>query len=59
MAKVLGMWDVKEYEIAEYKKAFSVGTDAAWKKYWANVKRAVSKYNKTHAEKIDIDLLTE
>ena len=49
--------DVKRYEINEYRKAFMEGTDKAWKRYRANVKREVTKYNKAHAEQIDINAL--
>lgn len=49
--------EVKAYEIEQYIKAFADGTDKAWKQYRINVKRMVNKYNKDHAEKIDIDLL--
>lgn len=49
--------EVKSYEINQYKKAFSEGTSKAWKQYRTNVQRAVNKWNKNHAEKIDIDAL--
>lgn len=50
--------EVKEKEIQYYRKAFEEGTDKAWKQYRANVKKMVTQFNKTHAEKIDINLLT-
>ncbi len=50
---------VKEYEIEQYRKAFYDGTDEAWERYRANVKRMVAKFNKTHIEQIDINLLME
>ena len=63
--------EVKKYEEAEYKKAFMIGTEKAWKQYRINVKKAVNKYNKEVEEnnrkyrnevekwqgKINIDLL--
>jgi len=49
---------VKEYEVDQFRKAFSDGTDEAWKKYRANVKRAVNRYNQTHLSKIDFDMIT-
>lgn len=49
--------EIKNYEVEQYKKAFYTGTEKAWKQYRTNVQRAVNKFNKTHEEQIDIDLL--
>ena len=49
--------DVKRYEISEYRKAVMDGTSKAWKRYRANVKREVTKYNNTHDEQININAL--
>lgn len=38
--------EAKEYEIAEYRKAFYKGTDSAWKTYRRNVQRKVNEVNK-------------
>ena len=48
---------LKRYEVEQYKRAFTEGTDAAWKRYKTNVKRAVNRFNREHAEQIDIDAL--
>ena len=56
-AKAEEIAKVKEYEVEQYRTAFYDGTDEAWKKYRANVKRMVNKFNKTHFEQIDINLL--
>ena len=52
--------EVKEYEVKEYRKAFLNGTNEAWKRYRANVKRAVNKYNKEYGKEngeIDINMI--
>lgn len=57
--RTMTVQDIKAYEIKQFRKAFEIGTGEAWKKYTANVKRAVAKYNKAHADQIDYDVLTE
>ena len=49
--------DVKRYEVEQFERAFNDGTQEAWKKYRTNVTRMVNRYNKEHAEKIDIEML--
>ena len=55
--KEMTMMEVKNYEVEQYRKAFEDGSMEAWKKYRANVKRMVNKFNKEHEEQIDIELL--
>ena len=47
--------DLMVYEKAQYRKAFLDGTDEAWKRYKANIKRRLTKiYNET-GFRIDYD----
>lgn len=49
--------DIVNYEKDQFRRAFAEGTDEAWKQYERNVKRVVTRYNKTHDEQIDVDAL--
>jgi len=49
--------EVKEYEIAEYKKAFMKGTEAGWRTYRRNVTRKVNEVNKVTGIGLDADML--
>ena len=46
-----------EYERAQYRKAFLEGTDEAWKKYRANLKRKINKIYKETGYMISLDRL--
>ncbi len=49
--------EVKEYEIAEYKKAFMKGTEAGWRTYRRNVTQKVNEVNKVTGIGLDADML--
>ena len=50
--------EVKQYELKQFRRAFYEGTEEAWRRYWTNVKKMVNRFNRTHGEQIDIDLIT-
>lgn len=49
--------ELKQYEIEQYRKAFEMGTDKAWKQYRTNVKRMARKFTKETGYEVDLDAL--
>ena len=51
--------NLKDYEIKEFRKAFELGTDKAWKTYRANVLKMIKKFEKETGLQVDADALME
>ena len=49
--------DLVKYEAAQYRKAFLDGTDEAWKRYRANLKRKINAIKKETGFTISLDRL--